>query len=110
MKNEAVWLWYPGDFEIHQGMLQNFKREERGMGWPAYWYIDDCHRNVSFKRHYELAQATQFIVYAQGTGYVDVNGTKHPLGQQIQCSAGATDIQVFVCLLYTSDAATIRLV
>ncbi len=96
MKNEAVWLWYPGDFEIHQGMLQNFKREERGMGWPAYWYIDDCHRNVSFKRHYELAQATQFIVYAQGTGYVDVNGTKHPLGQQIQCSAGATDIQVFV--------------
>lgn len=96
MKNEAVWLWYPGDFEIHQGMLQNFKREERGMGWPAYWYIDDCHRNVSFKRHYELAQATQFIVYAQGTGYVDVNGTKHPLGKQIQCSAGATDIQVFV--------------
>lgn len=96
MKNEAVWLWYPGDFEIHQGMLQNFKREERGMGWPAYWYIDDCHRNVSFKRHYELAQATQFIVYAQGTGYIDVNGTKHPLGKQIQCSAGATDIQVFV--------------
>ncbi|WP_259681837.1 alpha-L-rhamnosidase-related protein [Lactiplantibacillus pentosus] len=96
MKNEAVWLWYPGDFEIHQGMLQNFKREERGMGWPAYWYIDDCHRNVSFKRHYELSQATQFIVYAQGTGYVDVNGTKHPLGKQIQCSAGATDIQVFV--------------
>lgn len=96
MKNEAVWLWYPGDFEIHQGMLQNFKREERGMGWPAYWYIDDCHRNVSFKRHYELAQATQFIVYAQGTGYVDVNGTKHPLGKQIQCSAGSTDIQVFV--------------
>lgn len=96
MKNEAVWLWYPGDFEIHQGMLQNFKREERGMGWPAYWYIDDCHRNVSFKRNYELAQATQFIVYAQGTGYVDVNGTKHPLGKQIQCSAGSTDIQVFV--------------
>lgn len=96
MKNEAVWLWYPGDFEIHQGMLQNFKREERGMGWPAYWYIDDCHRNVSFKRHYELAQATQFIVYAQGTGYIDVNGTKHPLGKQIQCSAGATDIQVLV--------------
>lgn len=36
MSKEAVWLWYPGDFEIHQGMLQNFKREERGMGWPAY--------------------------------------------------------------------------
>jgi len=32
MTTSAVWLWYPGDFEIHQGMLQNFKREERGMG------------------------------------------------------------------------------
>lgn len=31
MVNEQVyWLWYPGDFEIHQGMLQNFTREERG--------------------------------------------------------------------------------
>ncbi|WP_187349809.1 hypothetical protein [Lactiplantibacillus plantarum] len=49
MSKEAVWLWYPGDFEIHQGMLQNFKREERGMGWPAYWYIDDC--EVIYRYH-----------------------------------------------------------
>ena len=40
------WIWYAGDFEIRQGLLQNFSREERGYDWPAYWYIDDCHKNV----------------------------------------------------------------
>ena len=30
--------------EIRQGLLQNFSREERGYDWPAYWYIDDCHK------------------------------------------------------------------
>lgn len=96
MTTQAVWLWYPGDFEIHQGMLQNFKREERGMGWPAYWYIDDCNRNVNFKREYQLTAPTTFTVTAKGTGYVDVNGTKHRLGQPIDCAAGATTVQVFV--------------
>lgn len=24
------WIWYAGDFEIRQGLLQNFSREERG--------------------------------------------------------------------------------
>ncbi|MFC6181692.1 alpha-L-rhamnosidase-related protein [Lactiplantibacillus daowaiensis] len=96
MTKQAVWLWYPGDFEIHQGMLQNFKREERGMGWPAYWYIDDCHRNVKFSRQYTLTATTSFTVYAQGTGYVDVNGTKHQLGHPIICDAGTTTITIFV--------------
>ena len=96
MIKDAVWLWYPGDFEIHQGMLQNFKREERGMGWPAYWYIDDCNRNVNFRRHYDLKEATRFTVFAKGTGYVDINGTKYRLNHSISCAAGATDIQVFV--------------
>ena len=61
------WLWYPGDFEIHQGMLQNFQREERGMVWPAYWYMDDCYRNVHFKNDYTLDKSTTFTVYATGT-------------------------------------------
>ena len=45
-KSQNRWLWYPGDFEIRHGLLQNFQREERGFDWPAYWYMDDCHRNV----------------------------------------------------------------
>lgn len=55
-KHKDRWLWYPGDFEIRHGLLQNFQREERGFDWPAYWYMDDCHRNVKFKRYYFLDQ------------------------------------------------------
>lgn len=96
MANKTSLLWYPGDFEIHQGMLQNFKREERGMGWPAYWYIGDCNRNVNFKRKYNLTSSTSFTVYAKGTGYVDINGTKNKLNQPLTCEAGDNTIQVFV--------------
>lgn len=50
-KTENVrWIWYPGDFEIRQGLLQNFSREERSYDWPAYWNMDDCHKNVKFKQ------------------------------------------------------------
>lgn len=49
--NQTYWIWYPGDFAIHQGMLQNFSREERGMQWPAYWYLEDCYRNVKFLKN-----------------------------------------------------------
>ena len=53
----AKWIWYPGDFEIYHGMLQNFQREERGYGWPAYWKMDDWHKNVKFTKEYELEAA-----------------------------------------------------
>jgi len=84
MTGEARWIWYPGDFEIHQGMLQNFLREERGMGWPAYWHLDDCRRNLIFKRTYDLMTPTSFRVLGKGLGHVVANGTKHPLGTVIK--------------------------
>ncbi|WP_461213659.1 alpha-L-rhamnosidase-related protein [Lacticaseibacillus sp. GG6-2] len=93
---DAAWLWYPGDFEIHAGLVQNFQREERRMGWPAYWYMDDCHRNVKFSRTYQLDAATTFTVKAIGTGYVAIDDAKHPLGQALQVEAGTHRIEVFV--------------
>lgn len=94
--NQARWLWYPGDFEIRQGLLQNFSREERGYDWPAYWNMDDCHRNVKFKRYYELSEETSFIVYATGIGYAEVNGKKYSLGKEITCQPGKNKIRVFI--------------
>lgn len=93
---QARWLWYPGDFEIRQGLLQNFSREERGYDWPAYWNIDDCHKNIKFKRFYNLHQTTSFIVYAVGQGYVEVNEKKYPLNSEIICHPGNNKVRVFV--------------
>lgn len=95
-EKQTRWLWYPGDFEIRQGLLQNFSREERGYDWPAYWNVDDCHKNVKFKRYYELTEPTSFIVYATGIGYVEVNGKKYPLKETINCQPGKNKIRIFV--------------
>ncbi len=92
----ADWIWYPGDFEIHQGMLQNCVREERGMRWPAYWYMDDCLRNVRLFREYDLTEETAFRVKICGIGYVRVNDEKHRCNEAIVCGPGKTLIEIFV--------------
>lgn len=94
--NGAVWIWYPGDFELYHGMRQNFRREERGMGWPAFWKMDDWRKNVRFFRKYKLAQQETFAVYGHGTGHVQVDGQKFPLGTEVTLSAGEHLIEVFI--------------
>lgn len=95
-ENQARWLWYSGDFEIRQGLLQNFSREERSYDWPAYWNMDDCHKNVKFKRYYDLETETSFVTHAIGIGYVEVNGKKYSLGTKVVCAPGKNKIRVFV--------------
>ncbi|MGG5373171.1 amylo-alpha-1,6-glucosidase [Enterococcus sp. AZ196] len=95
-EDQTRWLWYPGDFEIRQGLLQNFSREERSYDWPAYWNMDDCHKNVKFKRYYDLAAETSFVVHAVGVGYAEVNGKKYPFGEEIHCEPGKNKVRVFV--------------
>ena len=91
----ANWIWYPGDFEIYHGMMQNFSREERGMWWPAYWYISDCYKNVKFEHEYELKEKTSFTVYSNSMGYVRVNDQKHCFGEEIVCEPCHILVEIF---------------
>lgn len=60
------WIWYAGDFEIRQGLLQNFSREERGYDWPAYWYIDDCHKNENLNVNMNYKVPRHLLYMQQG--------------------------------------------
>lgn len=96
-KNEkAVWMWYPADFEIYHGMKQNFQREERGVGWPAYWKMADWRKNVTFSKRFNLDESSSFWVKATGTGYVAVNDKKYPFETEIICGTGENEIQICV--------------
>lgn len=96
-KNEkAVWMWYPADFEIYHGMKQNFQREERGCGWPAYWKMSDWRKNVTFRKEFELDKPSSFWVKAAGTGYVEVNKRKYPFETEIKCKPGKNNILICV--------------
>ena len=94
--NNAVWIWYPGDFEIYHGMLQNFRREERGLGWPAFWKMDDWWKNLRFFRKYELTKSETFTVYGFGVGHVQVDGKKLQIGKEITISEGEHLVEVFI--------------
>lgn len=94
--NNAVWIWYPGDLELYHGMRQNFTREERGLGWPAFWKMDDWRKNIRFFRVYTLSEPTSFSVHAYGIGHVVVDGHKFPLEAKIPVAAGRHLIEVFV--------------
>ena len=90
------WIWYPGDFELYHGMLQNFQREERSYGWPAYWKMDDWRKNVRLYNKYQLKEKTRIRVTAAGQGYVAVNGRKFPFDRWIDCPEGACTVEIFV--------------
>ena len=94
--SKAVWIWYPGDFEIYHGMKQNFCREERGLGWPAFWKMDDWRKNLRFFRKYELAEPETFTVYGCGVGHVQVDGKKFRMEEEITVPAGRHLIEVFI--------------
>lgn len=93
---QTGWIWYPGDMELYHGMLQNFQREERGYGWPAYWKMDDWRKNVHFYKEYDLKEETKFTVHGEGVGYVTVNGKKYPLEEPVICPAGRHTVEVFI--------------
>lgn len=81
--NRSHWIWYPGDFEIYHGMMQNFSREERGFIWPAYYHLDDCRKHVRFTREYNLEKEETVTVYANCLGYYRINDVKNVSGNQL---------------------------
>ncbi|MDD3402250.1 MAG: alpha-L-rhamnosidase [Hespellia sp.] len=93
--SKGRWIWYPGDFEIYHGMLQNFSREEREFFWPAYWQIDGCRKNVHFQKTYLIEANTQCTVFANCQGYVCINGQKHKFQDQIRIVPGMVKVEVF---------------
>lgn len=106
-ENQARWIWYPGDFEIRHGLMQNFQREERKYDWPAYWYVDDCRKNVKFTKCYQLDNDTTFTVYGDGIGYVEINKIKYPLNTVLQCKEGLNEINVYIGNIYGLPSAFI---
>lgn len=99
------WIWYNGDFEIYHAMKQNFDREERGMKWPAYWYVSDWNHNVSFQKRVNINRPLSLVIHVQGEGYLRVIDTdnqeekKYPLAQNIDIKPGNYQFIIHVCNL-----------
>ena len=88
MKQKAKWIWNYGDFELHQRMLLEARREVRGIAYPCMWNSADCERNVFFRRTYELEQPETIRCYFDGLMMFRVNGCNSDPKKPNQLAAG----------------------
>ena len=94
MNKQPVWMWYPGDFEVHHSLKLHCRREERGFDWPAFWRLDDCWHNVMFRKHATITTPVTIEAFGNGIGYLDVNGKYHPFGTPATIDPGEYCIRV----------------
>lgn len=90
------WIWYPGDFEIYHALKVNTRREERNIMWPAFWRLDDCYHNVRFRKKAIFEKVCRICAYANGNGYLDVDGKKYPFGEAVLLSEGEHELLAVV--------------
>lgn len=73
-KQEAAWIWYPGDFEIRLHEKMSVKRKARGVAYPAYWRLDRHYSNIQFRYTYDLPHEEQITIAAEGTFSLYIDG------------------------------------
>ena len=91
---QPVWMWYPGDYEVHHSLKLHCRREERGFDWPAFWRLDDCWHNVMFRKHATITKPVTVAAYGNGIGYLDVNGKYYPFGTEVALEPGEHQLRV----------------
>lgn len=75
-ENKGKWIWYPGDFEIYHNLLLHSRREEKGMDFPAFWYIPRPEYNCRFYKEYTLAEDTEVFISIRGNGRLDLDRSR----------------------------------
>ncbi|MDR1667612.1 MAG: alpha-rhamnosidase [Bacteroidales bacterium] len=70
----AVWIHYPGDYEIWLGNEMQNRRTERGAFYPPFWKMDSHYVLVDFLKTVELSQAEEIEIYAEGRYTVRMDG------------------------------------
>ncbi len=72
--NKAVWIWYPGDFEIWLGNIFNNRRTERGAMFPPFWKQDSHYVTVEFSKAFTLEHAETITIAAEGKYNLALDG------------------------------------
>jgi alpha-L-rhamnosidase len=75
----AVWIWYPGEFEIWLREVVELRREERG-AVPVMWKLDRFDTAARFRKVVELEETEEITIYTECSLHVLLNG--HPYGSQ----------------------------
>jgi len=73
-QNKATWIWYPGDFEVWLSNQMQNRRTERGTFFPPFWRIDSPYPLIDFHRIFDLKEAEDVTIDAEGQYNVKLDG------------------------------------
>ena len=65
-KQNATWIWYPGDFEIWLGNRFNNRRTERGAMFPPFWKQDSHWVTIEFSKIVNLEEEETIEIATEG--------------------------------------------
>ena len=65
-KNQATWIWYPGDYSIWLGNQMQNRRTERGAFFPPFWRLYSHYIQVDFRKDFTLAEPEEIEIHAEG--------------------------------------------
>lgn len=93
----STWIWYPGDFEVWLSNDMQNRRTERGTFFPPFWKMDSHYVLVEFNKQFDLPEADEITIYAEGKYNVKVNGKMLPgMPSKVKLDKGKQQINIKV--------------
>ena len=72
--SSAIWIWYPGDYEIWLANQMNNCRTERGAFFPHFWKMDSHYVLVEFSKKTNLAAPEEIEIAVEGKFNIKLDG------------------------------------
>ncbi|WP_240676103.1 alpha-L-rhamnosidase-related protein [Botryobacter ruber] len=72
-KQQATWIWYPGDYEIWLANQMQNRRTERGTFFPPFWRMDNHYVLVDFHKVFDLKQPEEVEIFTEGQYNVKID-------------------------------------
>lgn len=108
-KDNATWIWYPGDFEVWLSNDMQNRRTERETFFPPFWKMDSHYVLVEFNKEFDLPADEEIRIVAEGKYNVKINGKMLPgMPEKVSLKKGRQKInikvynQAYVPALYVS--------
>jgi hypothetical protein len=64
-ERKALWIWYPGDFEVWLHSEVSLRRRERGRLMPPFWRMDTSYHSILFRKRYFIEKPEIIRIYAE---------------------------------------------
>jgi len=93
----STWIWYPGDFEVWLSNDMQNRRTERGTFFPPFWKMDSHYVLVEFNKQFDLPEADEISIHAEGKYNVKINGKMLPgMPAKVKLEKGKQQINIKV--------------